>query len=204
MASLRQLYRRLRYGQPVVVVSGLPRSGTSMAMKMLEAGGISPIQDGIRTADEDNPKGYYEDERVKDLHEMEDKSWIGDARGKAIKIISFLLAHLPEDHNYKIIFMRRHLDEVLASQTKMLERRGEDNETTDEQMRKAYETHLWQVNRLLKRRASFETLDVDYRAALDDPRQMAEQIREFVGQPLDVDAMTGIVDKSLYRNRAKA
>lgn len=204
MASIRQLYRRLRYGQPIVVVSGLPRSGTSMAMKMLEAGGVSPIQDGIRTADEDNPKGYYEDERVKDLHEMEDKSWLGDARGKAIKIISFLLTHLPEDHNYKIVFMRRHLDEVLASQTKMLERRDEDNETTDEQMRKVYETHLWQVNRLLKRKTCFETLDIDYRVALDNPRQMAEQIRGFLGQPMDVDAMTGVVDKNLYRNRAKS
>lgn len=204
MASIRQLYRRLRYGAPIVVVSGLPRSGTSMAMKMLEAGGLHPIQDGIRTADEDNPKGYYEDERVKDLHIDEDKSWLSNSRGKAIKIISFLLTHLPEDHNYKIVFMRRHLDEVLASQVKMLDRRGEDNETTDEQMRKVYETHLWQVNRLVKRKSCFDVLDVSYREALDQPRQIAQQIRTFLDLPLDVDAMTGVVDKSLYRNRAQS
>ena len=204
MASIRQLYRRLRYGAPIVVVSGLPRSGTSMAMKMLEAGGLHPVQDGIRTADEDNPKGYYEDERVKDLHVDDDKSWLVDSRGKAIKIISFLLTHLPEDHNYRIVFMRRHLDEVLASQVKMLDRRGEENETSDDQMRKVYETHLWQVNRLLTRKSCFQTLDVDYRAALDQPRRIAQEIRDFLDLPLDVDAMTGVVDKSLYRNRAES
>lgn len=199
---LRQFYRRLRYGQPIIVISGLPRSGTSMAMKMLEAGGLSPIQDGIRTADEDNPKGYYEDERVKDLHTDVDKSWLGEARGKAIKIISFLLNHLPDHYNYKIIFMRRHLDEVLASQTKMLDRRGESNDTSDEQMREVYNDHLWKVNRLLKRKPSFQCLDLDYKGVLEDPQKAAEQIREFLGLPLDVEKMTGVVDKNLYRNRA--
>ena len=174
---IRQLYRRLRYGQPIVVVSGLPRSGTSMAMKMLEAGGLSPVQDGIRTADEDNPKGYYEDERVKDLHESDDKEWLGDARGKAIKIISFLLNHLPDTHNYKILFMRRHLDEVLASQTKMLDRRGEENDTTDEQMQEVYKDHLWKVNRLLKRKPSFQTLDLDYKGVLGS-REMCRAMME--------------------------
>ena len=91
---LMKAYRKLRYGEPVIVVSGLPRSGTSMAMKMLAAGGLSTVTDGQRTADEDNPKGYYEDERVKDLAQMEDKSWLEGARGKAIKIISFLLREL--------------------------------------------------------------------------------------------------------------
>ena len=100
---LQKLYRRLRYGKPLVVVSGLPRSGTSMAMKMLEAGGMKPVTDNKRTADIDNPKGYYEDDRVMRLHE-EDGTWLAEARGKAIKIISYLLPHLPPTNNYQIVF----------------------------------------------------------------------------------------------------
>lgn len=202
MASIRQIIRRWRFGAPIIVVSGLPRSGTSMAMKMLEAGGVAPVQDGIRTADEDNPKGYYEHERVKDLHKEEDRTWLQASRGKAIKIISFLLAHMPEDNNYKIIFMRRDIKEVLASQTKMLDRRGESNDTSDEAMTSAYKDHLWKVNRLLKRRKDFETLDLDYRGVLDDPQTAAESIRSFLGGDMDIEKMVGVVDKNLYRNRA--
>ena len=120
--SLRRLYRHLRYGQPIVVVSGLPRSGTSMVMKMLEAGGLAVLTDGLRTADEDNPKGYYEVERVKDLAREADKGWLGEARGKAVKVISYLLKSLPPTFNYKVVFIRRDLEEVLASQRKMLAR----------------------------------------------------------------------------------
>src|ERR671918_231313 len=100
MSAVQNLYRRVRYGKPIVVVSGLPRSGTSMAMKMLEAGGLSIVTDGLRMADEDNPKGYYEDERVKRLHKDEDKAWLRGARGKVVKIISFLLKSLPLELNY--------------------------------------------------------------------------------------------------------
>lgn len=195
-------YRRIRYGQPVVVVSGLPRSGTSMAMKMLEAGGLDVVSDGIREADEDNPKGYYEDERVKDLHRMDDTGWLKDARGRAIKIISFLLKDLPKNNNYKIVFMRRHLDEVLASQAKMLDRRGEANETEDDKMRALYENHLWRVGYLIKHNSHLETLELDYAEALENPRRAAEQMRELIGLGLDVDRMTGVVDERLYRNRA--
>ena len=198
---VQRVYRRLRYGRPVVVVSGLPRSGTSMAMKMLEAGGLEVVADGVRSADEDNPKGYYEDERVKDLHQMEDKAWLKAARGKAIKVISWLLKDLPEDNNYKVIFMRRHLEEVLASQTKMLERRGEDTETEDHRMMELYKNHLWRVGYMFKHRPHVEALDVEYKEALEKPREYAERIRAFLGVDLDVERMTGVVDKSLYRNR---
>jgi hypothetical protein len=198
---VHRVYRRFRYGQPVVVVSGLPRSGTSMAMKMLEAGGMQVVADGVRSADEDNPKGYYEDERVKELHHLEDKAWLRDARGKAIKVISWLLKDLPEDNNYKVIFMRRHLEEVLASQSKMLERRGEDSETEDHRMMELYKNHLWRVGYLFKHRPHVEALDVEYAAALASPREHAERIRAFLGVDLDLDRMTGVVDRSLYRNR---
>ncbi len=201
MSFLRQTYRRLRYGDPIVVVSGLPRSGTSMTMKMLEAGGLSLVIDGIRTADEDNPKGYYEDERVKDLGEIDDKSWLADSRGKAIKVISYLLKDLPGSHNYKVLFMRRDVHEILASQAKMLERRGETSDTSDERMIELYDDHLWKVNRLLKREAHLDVLDVPYTSVLENPRQLADRIRDFLGLPLDAAKMAGVVDERLYRNR---
>ena len=107
---------------PIVVVSGLPRSGTSMMMQMLEAGGMEVMTDGLRAADEDNLKGYFEYETVKALHT--DRNWLPEARGKAVKIISELLKYLPETQTYRIIFLRRALEEVLASQDRMLVRRG--------------------------------------------------------------------------------
>jgi len=204
MASfLRDLVGGVKYGKPVVIVSGLPRSGTSMAMKMLDAGGMSQVIDGLRTADEDNPKGYFEDERVKDLHKMQDKTWVRDARGKALKVISFLLKDLPASNRYKVIFMRRHLDEVLASQNKMLQHRGEKSDTPDDQMKKIYEEHLKQVFGLLSRQDHYEVLYLDYTGVLQDPRREAERIRSFVGLPLDVDKMAAVADKKLYRNRAE-
>ena len=112
--SLLRSLRRVRYGKPIVVVSGLPRSGTSMMMQMLEAGGLEILTDGRRTADESNPHGYYELERVKTLEKSEDTSWLTDARGKAVKIIAFLLRYLPENLNYKVIFVHRDMDEVLG------------------------------------------------------------------------------------------
>lgn len=198
---MKQLYRRIRYGSPIVVVSGLPRSGTSMAMQMLSAGGCPAVTDGIRTADEDNPKGYFEEERVKDLHKDEiDRSWLRGSRGKAIKIISFLLKYLPDNNNYKIIFMRRDLDEVLASQNTMLERRGEDNETSDENMLALWKDHLWKVNYFLKRAPHMEFIEIVYSDAVKDPMHQATRIRDFLDLNLNLNEMAGVVDPSLYRN----
>jgi hypothetical protein len=198
---MKKLIRRIRYGSPIVIVSGLPRSGTSMAMQMLAAGGYPVITDGIRTADEDNPKGYFEEERVKDLHlSDEDRSWVRNTRGKAIKIISFLLRYLPEDNNYKIIFMRRDLGEVLASQTKMLERRGEPNDTTDEQMLALWKDHLWKVNYQLKHAPHMEFIEVVYSNAVDDPVGEAKRIRDFLDCEMEVNEMAAVVDPTLRRN----
>ena len=194
-------YRKLRYGEPIVVVSGLPRSGTSMAMKMLAAGGMVTVTDGQRTADEDNPKGYFEDERVKDLAKMDDKSWLSDARGKAIKIISFLLRELPPNHNYRVVFMRRDIEEILASQKKMLDRLGEADDADDERMTTLFEGDLFRARYLMKHSPQFEFLEVRYRDALDDPEKVAAAIRDFVGVDLDLDEMVGVVDPELYRNR---
>ncbi|MBN1824891.1 MAG: sulfotransferase family protein [Candidatus Eisenbacteria bacterium] len=190
------------HGEPVIIVSGLPRSGTSMAMKMLEAGGFAPVQDGIRTADLDNPKGYYEDERVKDLHKMEDKSWVRNARGKVLKVISFLLKDLPEENDYKVIFMRREVAEVLASQNKMLDHRGEESETEDARMAEIYRDHLEKVDVLLRTRENFTWIDIPYSEAIRNPLEQADRINRFLGGGMDVRKMAAVVDPELYRNRA--
>jgi len=174
-----------------------------MAMKMLEAGGVPLVEDGVRSPDEDNPRGYYEDERVKDLGRMEDKSWLRAARGKGIKIISHLLRELPPDNNYKVLFIRRNLDEVLASQAKMLKRRGEESATVDQRMRELFEADLWRAQYLLKRSAHFESLELDHRAFIDEPETQARRICEFLEMDLDVAKMAAVVDRSLHRNRAE-
>jgi hypothetical protein len=195
------LVRRVRYGRPIVVVSGLPRSGTSMAMKMLEAGGLPVVSDGLRAADEDNPKGYYEDERVKDLHQAGDKAWLRDARGKVVKIISFLLKSLPADNNYQVLFMHRNLGEVVASQNKMLVRRGERTDTPDERAVLLLEEQVRDA-RFFLRRPQFEVLELTYAEVLGGARPQAQRMAEFLGRPLDVEKMAQAVDVQLYRNRS--
>ena len=195
------IYRRVRYGRPIVVVSGLPRSGTSMAMKMLEAGGLSVVSDGLRAADEDNPKGYYEDERVKDLYREGDKAWLRESRGKVIKVISFLLKSLPPDNNYKVLFMHRNLKEIVASQNKMLARRGEKNDTSDERAVALLDEQVRDA-RFFLRRPQFDVLELNYREILDAPGPVAVKMAAFVGGPLDVEKMKQVVDVQLYRNRA--
>lgn len=198
------LSRRLRYGRPVIIVSGLPRSGTSMAMKMLEAAGMEVVVDNIRSADEDNPKGYFEDERVKDLAEMEDKGWLKGARGRVIKVVSSLLNYLPANNHYKVVFMRRNLHEVLASQAKMLVRRGEESHTDDNELLAMYESHLEKVEFQLRFRPNFDALYLDYSDVVADPANEAARIASFVGGGLDARLMAGAVDGSLYRNRRTA
>lgn len=183
----------------IVIVSGLPRSGTSMMMKMLEAGGISVATDNIRKADEDNPKGYYELEDVKRI--KEDISWLRDVEGKAVKMVSMLLYELPSTYSYKVIFMRRGIGEVLASQRKMLERKGEKNIPNDDEMIRLYGKHLKDVEDWLDRQANISVLYLDYGVALDAPHKTADKVCQFLGFPMDVEKMVKTVDKSLYRNK---
>ena len=197
-----RVHRRLRFGQPVIVISGLPRSGTSMAMQMLEVGGLEVLTDGLRGADESNPKGYYELERVKRLDTDEDRSWLAEARGKAIKIVSFLLTYLPDTNNYKVIFMHRNLDEVIRSQNKMLVQRGQPiGATSDEDFRGLYEKHLKRVKSFLEARRCFEVLDVEYAKVLEAPQDEAARMSRFLGRDLNVERMAAAADRQLYRNR---
>jgi hypothetical protein len=198
-------FGKQKQGEPVIVVSGLPRSGTSMLMKMLEAGGVEVFTDGIRQADEDNPRGYFELEKVKNLQKQTDRSWLREARGKAVKVISQLLPELPPENTYKVLFINRNLHEVIASQNKMLLRRGEKvDPASDERMRGLFEKHLEKTRSWLQSSKHFEVLELDYSQVIATPVLQARKIREFLGQNLDVDKMAGAVEASLYRNRAGA
>ena len=185
----------------ITIVSGLPRSGTSMMMQMLEAGGMAILTDGLREADADNPRGYYEFERLKQLPKG-DHAWLEEAQGKAVKVIAALLEHLPPDHRYKVIFMRRRMEEVLTSQRRMLVRRGEDpDKTDDEELARLFEKHLRKVEAWLAAQPHVDVLDVDYNAVLADPTVHVRRINAFLGDFLDEEAMAAVVDARLYRNR---
>ncbi len=185
----------------ITIVSGLPRSGTSMMMMLLEAGGIAPMTDGIRAADADNPKGYYEFERVKKI--KEDQGWLPEARGRVVKMIAQLLLELPAGHEYRIIFMRRKMEEILASQQEMLVRRGTNKPggPGDEEMGKMLAMHVEQVLGAMRARGNVELLEIDYNAMLREPRRDIDRLNEFLGGELDTAAMAGVIDKSLYRQR---
>ena len=173
-----------------------------MAMKMLEAGGIPVLTDGIRTADESNPRGYYEFEPVKELDKSGDLAWLPGARGKAVKIISFLLLYLPDGYEYQVIFMHRDLGEVIASQNKMLVQRGERTDTTgDDRMRELYVAHVKKVERFLSTRRGISCLPVQYRNVVENPQGEARRVSEFLGRRLDLDRMAAVADRGLYRNR---
>jgi hypothetical protein len=190
------------------IVSGLPRSGTSMMMKMLQAGGIEPLIDNIRKADEDNPKGYFEFERVKQI--KEDISWLDHAEGKVVKMVSMLLLDLPSDRRYRIVFMRREMREVLASQRKMEERKGmkvkkgAEAEAEDRMMAALYRKHLVKVHNFLEKADNIDLLYVRYNDILDDPQPVIEEVNRFFGGDLDVEKMAEVVDPSLYRQRKGA
>jgi argonaute-like protein implicated in RNA metabolism and viral defense len=184
----------------VTIVSGLPRSGTSMTMKMLEAGGLPVFVDNIRTADEDNPKGYYELEKVKQIES--DKSWLPDAKGKVVKMVSELLKHLPADHKYKIVFMRRKIEETLASQQQMLIRRGEPTDkVSDEKMTELFRKHLVRLAAWIEKQPNIEILYVNYSDAMANPTQEVKKINDFLGGGLNMEAMAAVADPKLYRQR---
>jgi hypothetical protein len=183
----------------IVVVSGLPRSGTSLMMQMLQAGGLEVLVDGQRVPDLDNPRGYCEFERVKNI--KEDSSWLVDVRGKAVKIISQLLFDLPATEQYRILFMERNLDEALASQEKTLARLGRAAGLR-EQTKRGFQLHLAKVHSWLEEQSNMRVLRVDYSVVTHAPEQQATQINAFLARRLDVAAMAAAVEPSLYRNRA--
>jgi len=186
--------------KPIIVVSGLPRSGTSMMMKMLAEGGLSLVTDSLRSADDDNPNGYFEFERVKQLADG-NIGWLDGAQGEVVKVISALLEHLPSSHRYKVIFMERAVPEVLASQKKMLAHRKEDAKVSDAEMEKQFRDHLKAVKYWLARQPNLEVLYVDYNRMMAAPEADCRRVAEFIGVPVDVDRMLSVPNQALYRNR---
>ena len=173
-----------------------------MVMSMLDAGGIPPLTDSFRTADDDNPHGYYEFEPVKRLRQA-DYSWLPQAQGKAVKIISALVTYLPPDYNYQVLFMQRAIPEILASQRKMLIHRGEDpHKFSDSEMELTFEKHLTHVRSWLAGQANISTQLVDYNQMVENPAPLAAEINRFLGGYLDEQDMIAVVDPHLYRQRA--
>ena len=193
---------RLKYGDPVIVVSGLPRSGTSMMMNMLAAGGIEPLTDDKRLPDTDNTQGYFEHERVKGLEAERDKSWLRVARGRAVKVVWHLLQSLPPENRYRVVLALRDLREVVASQNIMLERLKQPNPIGDDQAIRHCERHLENVRRLMDVRSNFEILEVPYAEVVQSPVVWSQRMAAFVGRKLDVQRMAAVVNGSLYRNRS--
>lgn len=187
--------------EPIIVVSGLPRSGTSMMMKILSQGGLLPVTDELRTADEDNPEGYFELESVKQMA-AGNVAWVADAGGKVVKVISALLEFLPSDYSYKVIFMEREIKEILASQRKMLARRNKESSIDDAEMEAQFRKHLSVVKPWLARQPHMDVKYVSYNALMSTPEPLCRQVRDFIGMDLDLEKMLAVPSKELYRNRA--
>jgi hypothetical protein len=170
-----------------------------MMMRMLDRGGLPVLTDGFRQADPDNPLGYYEFEAVKRLDK--DTSWLPDAYHKAVKIIYVFLYSLPPAHRYKVLFMKRSLDEVVASQKVMLRRRQEGDRMSDQQLMDSFSEQLDRLDLWMRKQENFAVHYLDYKEVLAEPARAALEISRFLGVPLDVEAMSQSVDSSLHRNR---
>jgi hypothetical protein len=185
-----------------IIVTGLPRSGTSMMMSILEAGGIELIVDEIRLPDEDNPKGYYEFEKVKDIKSYE--HWINDSKGKAVKIVTKHLDNLPTKNRYKIIYMKRDMSEIITSQNKMLKRSGKNiRNVDDKKLAEIFNKHLKLVDQALKEKDNMEVLQVHYNRIIDYPEDEIKRVAEFleINKMSSISNMVNKVDSGLYRNR---
>ena len=197
------LNKRTTTTEFVTVVSGLPRSGTSMMMRMLETGGMSVVTDHIRVPDESNPKGYYEFERVKQLQDGNTR-WIAEGKGKVVKIISALLEYLPPEHQYRIVFMQRNMPEILASQREMLLRRGEPTDRiSDHHLTGFYQDHLAHIADWLSEQGNMKAIYLHYNQIMENPREPIAQLCQFLQPlPLNPNKMLSVVESSLYRQRA--
>jgi hypothetical protein len=185
----------------IIIVSGLPRSGTSLMMQALDAGGIGVVTDNHRTADTDNPRGYYEFEKVKQV--KQDPSWLPGVRGQAVKMVSQLLPDLPPTERYRVVFMERDFAEMLDSQERMLHRLGRPAIPRDEII-PAFTLHLERMHKWLERQPHFAVMRVGFKALVEQPEAEMTRVNEFLDRRINVAQAVGVVDPSLYRNRATA
>jgi predicted AlkP superfamily phosphohydrolase/phosphomutase/tetratricopeptide (TPR) repeat protein len=181
----------------VVIVSGLPRSGTSMMMQMLAAGGVPAWSDGDRTADDSNPHGYFELTRVLQL--PRDQSWLAEGCGKALKVVAPLLRHLPASPKFRVVFMTRPIDDVLRSQRTMLQRTGQQA-ADDSRLSTAYSALLGETSAWLASRPDIAILPIAYDDVIQNPAETAEQLASFLGRPFKTESAAASVDRSLRRS----
>jgi hypothetical protein len=186
--------------RPLIVVSGLPRSGTSLLMAMLKAGGVALVTDALRTPDEDNPNGYFELEAVKRLRS--DQSWITGALGKAVKIVVPVVLSLPPSIPVRVLFLERNITEVIASQAAMLARKGVKPVLPAEKLQVVFQAQVDLAKRSLESRPSCRLLVLNHRRMLEDPLAAATSVGDFLQLPLDVKAMAATVNPGLYRQRS--
>ncbi|MCH7784741.1 MAG: alkaline phosphatase family protein [Bacteroidetes bacterium] len=182
--------------EQIVIVSGLPRSGTSLMMQMLDKGGLDSLVDQKRKADESNPKGYYEFEPVKSIHK--DNSWLDQAKDKSVKIVAPLLKHLDFKYRYKIIFMKRNLDEIIKSQQKMI---GKNPDIFPVSLYNAFRKQLESIEIWKNKEPGVELIYIDYKDVLDHPNVAIDKIQSFLGIDLKKNEMEKCIDISLYRNK---
>jgi predicted AlkP superfamily phosphohydrolase/phosphomutase/tetratricopeptide (TPR) repeat protein len=184
--------------ETITVVTGLPRSGTSMMMQMLVAGGVTPYTDGRRQADEDNPRGYFEHEDAARLHR--ETAWIPQARGKVVKVVAHLLPYLPSGQRYRVVFLHRKMEDVIASQSAMLTRLGRGGaRLTSAALQRAYTRQLLEVQRWIQRTPGIEVIAIGYETALADPQGAGARLANFVGEPFDAEAAARAVEPVLRR-----
>jgi hypothetical protein len=191
--------KRTNLSEPIIVVSGLPRSGTSMMMKILADGGLPVVSDKLRRPDLDNPNGYWELEHVKQMS-AGNIAWLAEAGGKAVKVISALLEFLPSNYDYKVIFMEREIQEILASQRKMLQHRNETSRVDDAHIEEQLRKHLALVKPWLARQPNMDALYISYNALMSNPEPSCRRVMEFIDRPLDLEGMLSVPDGNLYRN----
>jgi len=184
----------------ITIVSGLPRSGTSLMMRMLNVGGIPALCDELRTPDADNPNGYYEFEDVKSIENYD--RWIDRAPGHAVKMVYSLLKHLPTDREYRVVFMRRHVDEILQSQKAMLQRNGIETEIPDDLLKRLFERELKQFYAWLPTQPHLRLINVSYNELLSRPDSTISHINRHLDHCLDSEAMIRVIEPGLYRHRA--
>lgn len=185
----------------IVVVTGLPRSGTSLMMQMLHAGGFPVLCDDQRPADDSNPAGYFEFEPIRRIDR--DQSWLALAEGKAVKVVSPLLRYLPASQDYRLIFMARNLRETLRSQKTMLIRRGIDDGLNDSAMADHFSRHLTEIRQWIRKQDRFTVLDCDYARLVADPASGVDSVCDFLGVPLGRQAMRDVIRPELYRQRSE-
>jgi len=186
--------------EPIVIVSGLPRTGTSLMMQLLHAGGVPVLSDSHRAPDVSNPRGYFEYEKVKWL--PADNTWLGEACGKALKVIAQLVPFLPLGFRYQVLFMQRDMDEVIHSQTTMIEKLGRMPAGDPQALALTFERNLAASREFIRYHPETTAENVDYHELVSTPETVAERVITFLSRPsLDRRAMIDAIDMQLYRSR---